>query len=313
MNPDATAPRFPLLLRERRRANGFSQLTLAADAGLSQKHLSFLESARARPSRAMVLQLAEALALPLRERNRWLMAAGFAPLFAERPLHSPDMAPIQQALDLLLKQQEPYPALVLDAAWNLVQTNTAIDRLLALLAPGGNPAALWQRISGDAPRNLMKLTFHPQGLRALIQNMDELGPALLARAIREARESEAAAEVLATVLAYPGIPPRWRLAEVWTPLAPVLPTRIGLGDITLSFITMLASFGTPLDLTADNLRVECLFPADAFTEAFLRQPYTESTACLPSSSVSLPASLPSWASPRWCSRSAFCAPLASPH
>lgn len=260
---------FPHLLRERRRGTGFSQMTLAADAGLSQRHLSFLESAKARPSRAMVLQLAEALALPLRERNRWLIAAGFAPLFAERPLHSPDMASVQLALDLLLKQQEPYPAIVLDAGWNILQANAATNRLLSMF---GDPAALWQRVCSDTPPNLMKLTFHPEGLRSYVKNLDELGPGLLARAIREARENEAAAAVLAEVLAYPGIPARWRLAEVWTPLAPVLPTRIGLGDVTLSFITMLASFGTPLDLTADNLRVEILFPADTFTEAFLRRP-----------------------------------------
>jgi len=267
----AAANDFSHLLRERRRGHGFSQMTLAADAGLSQRHLSFLESNKARPSRAMVLQLAEALALPLRERNRWLIAAGFAPLFAERPLHSPDMASIKLALDLLLKQQEPYPAVVLDAGWNILQANAATERLLSLLS-GGNSAALWQRVCGEAPPNLMKLTFHPEGLRGFVKNLDELGPGLLARAIREARENEAAAAVLAEVLSYPGIPARWRLAEVWTPLAPVLPTRIGLGDVMLSFITMLASFGTPLDLTADNLRVEILFPADAFTEAFLRRP-----------------------------------------
>lgn len=262
---------FAALLRERRRGEGYSQMALAGDAGLSQRHLSFLESAKARPSRAMVLQLAEALALPLRERNRWLVAAGFAPLFAERPLHSPDMAPVQQALTLLLKQQEPYPAAVVDAGWNVLQANAATQRLLSVLAPGGDVAALWRRVCGDQPPNLMKLTFHPEGLRPFIRNLDELGPGLLTRAIREARESPAAAAVLETVLAYPGIPPRWRLAEVWTPLVPVLPTRLGLGEVTLSFITMLCSFGTPLDLTADNLRVECLFPADAFTEQFLRQ------------------------------------------
>ena len=259
---------FSALLRERRRSEGYSQMALAGDAGLSQRHLSFLESAKARPSRAMVLQLAEALALPLRERNRWLVAAGFAPLFAERPLHSPDMAPVQQALSLLLKQQEPYPAAVVDAGWNVLQANEATNRLLSVF---GDPAALWRRVCGDKPPNLMKLTFHPEGLRPFIRNLDELGPGLITRAIREARESAAAAETLETVLAYPGLPARWRLAELWTPLAPVLPTRIGLGGVNLSFITMLCSFGTPLDLTADNLRVECLFPADEFTDRFLRQ------------------------------------------
>jgi transcriptional regulator with XRE-family HTH domain len=157
---------FADLLRDRRKGHGFSQMTLAADAGLSQRHLSFLESAKARPSRAMVLQLAEALALPLRERNRWLIAAGFAPLFTERPLHSPDMAPVQQALSLLLKQQEPYPAAVVDAGWNVLQANAATQRLLALLS-GGDEAALWRRVCGEAPPNLMKLTFHPECLRQI--------------------------------------------------------------------------------------------------------------------------------------------------
>ena len=258
---------FAQLLRERRRREGMSQLTLATDAGVSQRHLSFLESSRARPSRAMVLQLAEALALPLRDRNRWLQAAGFASLFGERPLSSPDMAPVRQALELLLKQQEPYPAIVLDVAWNVLMTNGGADRLLGFF---GDVDALWARVCPEGGRNLMKLTLHPQGLRPLIQNLEELGPSLLARAQREAREHPQAAAVLDTVLAYPGIPPRWRLAEMWMPIVPVLPTRIGLGNVTLSFITMLSSFGTPLDVTADNLRVECLFPADAATEAILR-------------------------------------------
>ena len=157
---------------------------------------------------------------------------------------------------------------MVDAGWNVLQANEATNRLLSVF---GDPAALWRRVCGDKPPNLMKLTFHPEGLRPFIRNLDELGPGLITRAIREARESAAAAETLETVLAYPGLPARWRLAELWTPLAPVLPTRIGLGGVNLSFITMLCSFGTPLDLTADNLRVECLFPADEFTDRFLRQ------------------------------------------
>ena len=257
---------FPDLLRAHRRTRGVSQLRLSLDAGLSQKHLSFLECGRARPSRPMVLQLSEALALPLRERNRWLLAAGFAPVYGERPLASADMAPVRQAIELLLRQQEPYPAVLVDAAWNVQMTNTATQRLLAHF---GDPATLWGRVGGAQP-NLLRLSLHPQGLRPHIVNLHELGPAFIARAQHEAREHPAAAAVLAEVLAYPGIPPRWRLADSWTPLTPVLPTRLRINGQERAFITMLASFGTPLDITADSLRVECLFPADAATEAFLR-------------------------------------------
>ena len=258
---------FPQLLRERRRARGLSQEELAQLAQTSQRHLSYLESGKARPSRAMVLQVSEALACPLRERNHWLLAAGFAPLFGERPLSNPDMAPVRLALELLLRQQEPFPAAVVDRAWNVVQANQATQRLMELL--GG--AAMWQRVVGDGPHNLLKLTFHPNGLRPLIANLDELGPAILARAIAEAREHAGAAAVLAEVLAYPGIPPRWRLSDAWVPATPVLATKLLLGGAALNFITLLASFGMPQDVTTDDLRVECLFPADAATEALMRK------------------------------------------
>lgn len=257
---------FPALLRERRRARSLSQDELAALAETSQRHLSYLESGKARPSRVMVLQLAEALACPLRERNHWLLAAGFAPLFGERPLSNPDMAPVRLALDLMLRQQEPYPATVVDRAWNVVQINRAAERLLAVV--GGE--AMWQAVCGAGPRNLLKLTFHPKGLRPLISNIDELGPALLARAIAEARECEAAARVLAEVLSFEGIPPRWRVSDAWVPATPVLPTRLSMGGQSLNFITLLASFGMAQDVTTDDLRVECLFPVDASTEQAMR-------------------------------------------
>ncbi len=258
---------FPQLLRERRRARGLSQEELAQQAQTSQRHLSYLESGKARPSRAMVLQVSEALACPLRERNHWLLAAGFAPLFGERPLTNPDMAPVRQALEMMLRQQEPYPAVVVDRAWNVVMVNAATTRLMGLL--GGD--AMWQAVCGEGPHNILKLTFHQRGLRPLITNLDELGPALLARAIAEAREHAGAAEVLAEILAYPGIPPRWRLSDAWVPVTPVLPTRLKLGNVSLNFITLLASFGMAQDVTTDDLRVECLFPADAATEALMRQ------------------------------------------
>ncbi|MDR3419223.1 MAG: helix-turn-helix transcriptional regulator [Nevskia sp.] len=259
---------FGHLLRETRGARKLSQLDLAVEAGISQRHLSFLESGRARPSRAMVLQLAESLELPLRVRNRLLVAAGFAPVFPQRPLDSEAMAPVRQALERLLAHHEPFPALVMDRGWNIVMTNRALDRLTAVL---GDPDALWRKVCGDGPRNMLKLTFHPQGLRPLISNMTEVGAHLLARARLEALEEPAVARLLDEILAYPDIPSRWKLGEVNAHPPPVLATQMRLGELRLNLFTMLSTFGTPQDLTTDSLRLEHLFPADAESEALLRR------------------------------------------
>jgi len=259
---------FGEVLRETRGARKLSQLDLAVEAGISQRHLSFLESGRARPSRGMVLQLAESLELPLRNRNRLLVAAGFAPVFPQRALDSEAMKPVRQALQRLLLHHEPYPALVMDRGWNILMTNAALDRLVALQ---GDPDALWQRVCGDGPRNMFKLTFHPQGLRPLIANMAEVGSHLLARARLEALEEPAVARLLDEVLAYPETPARWKVAEPASHPPPVLAAQMRLGDARLNLFTMLSTFGTPQDLTTDSLRVEHLFPADEESDALLRR------------------------------------------
>ncbi len=259
---------FGEVLRETRGARKLSQLDLAVEAGISQRHLSFLESGRARPSRGMVLQLAESLELPLRNRNRLLVAAGFAPVFPQRPLDSEAMAPVRQALERLLAHHEPYPALVMDRSWNILMTNRAFDRLGALQ---GDPEQMWQRVCGDGPRNMLKLTFHPQGLRPLISNMAEVGSHLLARARLEALEEPSVAKLLDEILAYPDTPLRWKTAEPVSHPPPVLPAQMRLGDARLNLFTMLSTFGTPQDITTDSLRVEHLFPADAESELLLKR------------------------------------------
>jgi len=259
---------FGEVLRETRGARKLSQLDLAVEAGISQRHLSFLESGRARPSRGMVLQLAESLELPLRNRNRLLVAAGFAPVFPQRPLDSEAMAPVRQALERLLQHHEPYPALVMDRVWNVLMTNRALDRLTAMQ---GNADEMWRRVCGDGPRNMLKLTFHPQGLRPLIANMAEVGSHLLARARLEALEDPAVARLLDEILAYPDIPARWKVAEPVSHPPPVLPAQLRLGEARLNLFTMLSTFGTPQDITTDSLRVEHLFPADAESEALLKR------------------------------------------
>jgi transcriptional regulator with XRE-family HTH domain len=259
---------FGRVLRDTRGARKLSQLDLAVEAGISQRHLSFLESGRARPSRAMVLQLAESLELPLNHRNRLLVAAGFAPVFPQRSLDSEAMAPVRQALERLLRHHDPYPALVIDRCWNVLMTNSAMDRLTGLLGPAEE---VWRRVCGDGPRNILKMTFHPQGLWPLIENTAEVGSNLLARARLVALEEPAAARIIDEILAYPGIPARWKAVDVLSHPPPVLPARMRLGDARLNLFTMLTTFGTPQDLTTDSLHVEHLFPADAESEALLKR------------------------------------------
>lgn len=269
MNLHATdLPPFGHLLRDCRRAKKLSQLDLAVDAEVSQRHLSFLESGRAQPSREMVLQLARALDLPLRERNRLLTSAGFAGIYPQRKLEAADMQPVRSALELLLRHHEPYPAIVVDRAWNLFMQNAVIPKLFGVL---GDLDAVWRRVCGDGPRNIFKLMFHPEGLQPYIANLPEIAGPMLARTAREGLEHPAVAELLDEVLRYPGIPARWRSIDLHAsqPL-PVLPTELRLGGVSLRLFSMLTTFGTPQDVTTDELRVESFFPADAQSEQILR-------------------------------------------
>ncbi|MGH8444052.1 MAG: helix-turn-helix domain-containing protein [Solimonas sp.] len=260
-------PDFGSLLRDSRRGRRLSQLELSLQAEVSQRHLSFLESGRAQPSREMVLQLAETLDLPLRERNRLLLAAGYAGVYPQRPLEAPDMQPVVQALDILLRHHEPYPAAVVDRAWNLLRTNAVAPKLFAAL---GVDDAMWQAVCGNGPRNLLKLTLHEQGVRQHIANIEDVAPPLLARTAREALEHASVAAVLDEVLRYPGLPRHWRQIDLKQAPLPVLPTEFAVGGLRVRLFSMLTTFGTPLDVTTDELRVESFFPADAESDALLR-------------------------------------------
>jgi transcriptional regulator with XRE-family HTH domain len=257
---------FGALLRDVRRIRRLSQLGLSLQADVSQRHLSCLESGKARPSREMVVQLATALDLSIRERNRLLMSAGFAGLYPQRPLAAADMGPVRAALDLLLSHHAPLPAVVVDRAWNLIDSNIPMQRLLAAL---GDPDERWRRVCGDGPRNLMQMTLHPEGLRPFIANLDALAPLLLARTAREALEHPEMQAMLDTVLAYPGLPRTYRKMDPRQPLLPMVPTHLRFGGHDLRLFTMLATFGTPLDVTTDEVRVELFFPADASSRALL--------------------------------------------
>lgn len=267
MDASTDTPAFGALLRDARRARRYSQLDLSLQAEVSQRHLSFLESGRAQPSRQMVIQLATALDLSMRERNRLLQGAGYAGLYPQRLLAATDMGPVREALDLMLAHHAPYPAVVVDRAWNLIATNPPMERLLSL---AGDVEALWARIGDGGPRNVLKLVLHPEGLGGLIVNLAELGPQILARTAREALEHPEVQTLLDTVLAYPGLPRAYRQIDLSTPPLPVMPTHLRVNGMDLRLFTMLATFGTPLDVTTDELRVELFFPADEASRALLQ-------------------------------------------
>lgn len=266
---DTSLEGFPRLLREWRQKRRWSQLDLALTSGVSQRHISFLESARANPSRAMILQLSEALEVPLRERNLWLTAAGYAPLYAARTLDDPQMTQVMGAVRMMLAAHEPFPALALDRAWNILMANRPFEVLVSLLG-----ADIWARVAGPGSagteRNLMRLFFHPQGIRPLITNWSAVGPLLWQRATREAHalggnDMHAVLEELAP---FQEADILWSAME--STILPVVPFKLAAAGQALSLFAVIATFGTAQDVTTDELRIETLFPADAETEALFR-------------------------------------------
>lgn len=244
--------------RERRRR---SQLDLAGDAGISTRHLSFIETGRTQPSRRVLLQLAEALAVPLRGRNNLLLAAGYAPAYPETPLADPAMRPVREALDRIVTLHDPYPALVVDRVWNIVTANRSAVSLLE-----GVAAALLEQ-----PVNAMRLSLHPQALAPRTRNW----PAWSAHLIGQLRQQvEATADprlaaLLEEVRRYPNVP-----AEPAPPGAAdrvVIPVRYAVPEGELALFTTIATFGAPTDVTADELAIETFYPADEATADLLRR------------------------------------------
>jgi transcriptional regulator with XRE-family HTH domain len=255
---------FGSLLRHWRLARGLSQLALATDADISIRHLSFLETGRAQPSRDMVQRLGHALDVPLGDRNALLLAGGYAPAYGERALAEPELAPVRRALEFILRQQEPYPALVLDGVWNVVMRNGAARRIFTPLL---DAAAL----SRDEARNALRATFHPRGLRRFITNWDELGGALIQTLHRDAATSEPVQRLRDELLAYPGVPQHWQSPDLGGPVAPLLAMHLCKGDLSLAFFSTLTALATPQDVTLQQLRIECFHPADTRTGAIAAQ------------------------------------------
>jgi transcriptional regulator with XRE-family HTH domain len=254
------------LLKQWRERRKMSQLGLSGEAGLSTRHLSFVETGRAQPSRELVLALSRALEVPLRARNELLTAAGFAPIYRETTLDAPELAQVRRAVDFILRQQEPYPALVLDRHWNMLLANAAMGRVLGLFLRPEEAAA------AGAP-NVMRLTYHPQGLRAWIVNWEETASAYIQWLHRDLlRTGDARTrQLLDELLAHPGVPREWLDIDLDASTEPFLAMAFRKGDVSLSFFTTIASLGTPYDVTLHELRVESFFPADDATDRALRR------------------------------------------
>ena len=249
------------LLREWRARRRRSQLDLALDADVSARHLSFVETGRAQPSRGMVLRLAERLELPLRERNRLLLAAGFAPVYAELALDARRMTAVRAAVRQVLGGHEPYPALAVDRAWRLLDAN----RSAALFTAGLPPQLL------RPPVNVLRASLHPQGLAPRIVNLGEWRAHLLGRLRRQAASTAdpALAALYDELRAYPCHQPEPEV-ELPGPGDVVVPLRLRHDGGELRFLSIVAAFGTPLDVTVAELAIESFFPADAETAAVLR-------------------------------------------
>ena len=257
--PESQGRTIGSLLRGWRKTRSLSQLALAQEAEVSPRHICFLETGRARPSREMVMLLCRVLDVPLRERNGLLLAAGFAPAYTEARLEAPELGAVQAALLAILRQQEPFPAVVMNRHWDIVHANEGALRFFRLLL--GLRAA--------EPANVVRLMFDPDGLRPHVTNWEAVAEALVQRVHREAVgyvRDPATATLLAEVLAYPGVPRRLTRLNLAAPSVPVIPVRFEKDNQAFNYFSTVTTLGTPQDVTLQELRIECFFPADAATE-----------------------------------------------
>jgi transcriptional regulator with XRE-family HTH domain len=247
------------LLRQWRGVRGRSQLDVSLDTGISQRQISFIESGRSVPGRSTLMGIAQALEIPLRERNALLLAAGYAPLYSDAAWNSDQMKSIGKALERMIAQHEPYPAIVMDRYWNVLLTNHAAPRFFnCFIDLSARPA----------PRNLLHLIFDPQGMRPFIAHWETLAETLIRRVHREAVGhivDQKTRDLVADLLAYPDVRPDWKAPE--TPSAlPMIPISFVRDGAVMNYFSLVTTVGTPQTIAAQELRVECLYPADDETE-----------------------------------------------
>lgn len=254
-----------VLLKRWRQIHGFSQLDLALAAESSARHVSFIETGRSKPSREMVLRLSEVMELPLRERNKLLDAAGYSPAYKETALDQDGFEQVRRILDRILEKQDPYPAIVMNRCFDMLMINHSGAKIMnALGVPMGG---------SEGPPNILRMTLHPDGFKKMTKNWEQAAHHIIQRAHRQLRgkgEDDPLARILEEVLAYPGVPKEWRFDDPMQDAPPILPVEFEVGGMTLSWITTIASFGTPQDVTAEEIMVESMFPANTETEAAIK-------------------------------------------
>jgi transcriptional regulator with XRE-family HTH domain len=256
---------FGELLRGWRQARRMSQQSLGEAAEVSTRHISFLETGKAAPSRTMVLVLAGALDLPLRDRNRLLQAAGYAPVY--RASGWEEESPLRRTLDLVLRHQDPIPAVGVTPTWDVVQMNAAALRLFAHFLPA--------EVDPIVTGNVVHALFHPAGVRPFVVNWDEVASAVLERVHHEASlelDRRASEKLMREIAAYPELPARRQVDAAPHEAEVCLPLHLKRDDLELRLFTTITTLGTPVDVAAQELRIESYYPADAPTEDWLRRP-----------------------------------------
>lgn len=247
------------LLKQWRGVRGRSQLDISLDSGVSQRQISFIESGRSVPGRSTLMGIAQALDVPLRERNALLLAAGYAPLYSDAAWTSDEMKSVSKALKRMLAQHEPYPAMVMDRYWNVLLTNEAAPRFFnSFIDMSRRPS----------PRNMLHLMFDPKGMRPFIANWEALAKILIQRVHREAVGQvidQKTRDLVADLLAYPDVSPDWRAFEAPGAL-PMMPIGFVKDGAVMNYFSLVTTVGTPQTIAAQELRVECMYPADDETE-----------------------------------------------
>ena len=238
---------------------------MATEAGVSSRHLSFLETGRASPSREMVMRLARVLDVPLRERNALLLSAGFAPVYPQTRLDAPELGAVGNALDAILAQQEPFPALIMDRHWNILRANQAAGRLLRLL--------LGERVS-SLQQNLLHRMFDPEAVRPFIANWSQVAEWLVQRVYRECVggiKDEQTTRLLRELFRYPGVSESWTATPPQAPSTPIVPVSYVKEEQRFDYFSTVTTLGTPQDITLQEIRIECFFPFNPATDAAARR------------------------------------------
>ena len=264
ISDNIAAGQFSSLLKHWRNVRRLTQIELAGDANVSARHLCFLETGRAQPSREMVQMLGSALDLPLDERNALHVAAGFVPPYADQGLAADNLQHVRQALDFILRQQEPYPGIVVDGRWDVRTRNQAATRLFKPFRDA------FEMESGVAD-NAMHVVFHPKGLRQFIVNWDEFAGQMIQILHREvAGASRVSAQLLDEIMSYPGLPAEWRFPHNPVGSSPVM-MQLRKGELRLSFFSTFTMLAMPTDAALQKLKIECFYPVDSATAEKARE------------------------------------------